>query len=40
MSTVSALDNSYSSALGSALQSSSGGSEMDKNTFLMLLELL
>ena len=37
MSTVSALDNSYSSALGSALQSSSGGSEMDKNSFLMLL---
>lgn len=37
MTTTSALDNSYSSALGSAIKSSTGSSEMDKNSFLMLL---
>lgn len=37
MTTTSALDNSYSSALGNAIQSSTGGSDLDKNSFLMLL---
>lgn len=37
MTTTSALDNSYANALGSALKQSTGGSDMDKNSFLMLL---
>ncbi|MCH5277270.1 MAG: flagellar hook assembly protein FlgD [Desulfovibrionaceae bacterium] len=35
--TTSALDNSYASALGNAISSSTGGSELDRNAFLMLL---
>lgn len=38
MSTAaSALDSSYSTALGAAIQNNTGGSELDKNSFLMLL---
>lgn len=37
MTTTSALDSSYTSALGSAISESTGGSDMDKNSFLMLL---
>lgn len=37
MTATSALDNSYANALGNAINSSTGGSEMDKNSFLMLL---
>lgn len=35
--TTSALDSSYASALGQAINSSTGGSELDRNAFLMLL---
>lgn len=38
MSTAaSALDNSYASALGSAIKDSTGSSDLDRNAFLMLL---
>lgn len=37
MTATSALDNSYSSALGNVIQNNTGGSELDKNSFLMLL---
>lgn len=37
MSTTSALDSAYSNALGSAISSSTGGSDLGKEEFLQLL---